>query len=317
MDYLLAILKTTIQDTDVVRIVFVLLVAAAVFGIGISVSMLAASATSPLRRRLNVGQSPAPASAANKLAKTIEPVSGFLLPTKEKELNAVRANLVHAGYRTQNAVSVFYALKALLALSLPFIVLLLAPFFPQLQTSVIIFITMSAAAAGVAGPNIYLRRQVRRRQRALRHGFPDALDLLVVCVEAGLGLSAAVQRVAAEICVSHPELGEDLLLVTCETRAGVDSVTALKNLAARTGLEDIRGLVTLLAQSMRFGTSIADTLRVYSEEFRDKRMQAAEEQAAKLGTKLIFPLVTCLFPAFFVVTIGPAILKVLAAVGRI
>ena len=151
----------------------------------------------------------------------------------------------------------------------------------------------------------------------MRNGFPDALDLLVVCVEAGLGLSTAIQRVAEEIAVSHPELADDMMLVTTEVRAGIDNVTALKNLAVRSGLEDIRGLVTLLSQSLRFGTSIADTLRVYSEEFRDKRMQAAEEQAAKIGTKLIFPLVTCLFPAFFVVTIGPAILKVLAAVGRI
>ena len=116
---------------------------------------------------------------------------------------------------------------------------------------------------------------------------------------------------ADELAVSQPELAAELALVNAEIRAGVDRVQALKNLGNRTGLEDIRGLVSLLAQTLRFGTSIADTLRVYAEEFRDKRMQRAEEQAAKIGTKLIFPLVVCIFPSFFLVAIGPAILGVL------
>jgi len=145
----------------------------------------------------------------------------------------------------------------------------------------------------------------------LRTAFPDALDLLVVCVESGLGLAPALQRVADELMVSHPELGTELASVNAEMRAGVERTQALKNLSARTGLEDIRGLVALLVQTMRFGTSVADALRVYSEEFRDKRMQAAEEQAAKIGTKLIFPLVFCLFPSFFLVAIGPAVLRLI------
>ncbi len=126
-----------------------------------------------------------------------------------------------------------------------------------------------------------------------------------------MGLNPALQRVAEELDVSHPELAAEFSLVTAEIRAGIDRVESLKNLAKRTGLEDINGMVSLLAQSMRFGTSVAETLRVYSEDFRDKRMQAAEEEAAKIGTKMIFPMVLCLFPAFFVVAIGPAILKVL------
>ncbi|MDH3588478.1 MAG: type II secretion system F family protein [Gammaproteobacteria bacterium] len=318
MEYLLGILRGSLQDEFQVRVVFVGLVALAFLGIGLSLSMLAASAASPLRRRLHIGKGGRTKKAAtNRFAKTIEPVSHYILPSKEKERSHVREQLVHAGYRSQSAMTVYYSIKLLMAMILPLLVLASAPFFPQLDASVIIFFTAAASFIGVMGPNIYLHNKVEKRQRALRHGFPDALDLLVVCVEAGLGLSAAIQRVAEEICVSYPELADDLLLVTTEIRAGIDNVAALKNLAARTGLSDIRGLVTLLSQSMRFGTSIADTLRVYSEEFRDKRMQAAEEQAAKLGTKLIFPLVTCLFPAFFVVTIGPAILKVLEAVGRL
>ena len=158
-------------------------------------------------------------------------------------------------------------------------------------------------------PNLVLNHLVERRQKRLRDAFPDALDMLVVCVEAGLGLSASIQRVAEELRFSHPELGAELALVTAEMRAGVDRESALKGLAARTGLEDIHGLVSLLLQTLKFGTSIADTLRVYAEEFRDKRMQRAEEKAAKIGTKLIFPLVFCLFPAFFVVAIGPAVIR--------
>ena len=149
--------------------------------------------------------------------------------------------------------------------------------------------------------------------KQLRHGFPDALDLLVVCVESGLGLGPALQRVADELGVSHPDLSFELATVTAEIRAGVQREAALKNLAERTGLSDIRGLVSLLVQSMRFGTSVADALRVYSDEFRDQRMQAAEEQAAKLSTKLIFPLILFMFPVFFIVAIGPAVLRLIDA----
>ena len=142
------------------------------------------------------------------------------------------------------------------------------------------------------------------------------LDLLVVCVESGLGLAAALQRVSDELGVSHPELAYELATVNAEVRVGVPREQALKNLAERTGLEDIRGLVGLLVQTMRFGTGVADALRVYSEEFRDKRTQKAEEMAAKMGTKLIFPLVLCMFPMFFVVAVGPAVIRIMDAFSQ-
>jgi tight adherence protein C len=140
---------------------------------------------------------------------------------------------------------------------------------------------------------------------------------MVVCIESGLGLGQTIDRVADELMVSHPELAEELALVNAEMRAGVESVTALKNLADRTGLEDIRGLVSTLVQTLRFGTSVADGLRVYSEEFRDKRMQNAEERAAKIGTKMIFPLVFFMFPAFFVVAVGPAVVQMIDAFSKL
>jgi tight adherence protein C len=141
---------------------------------------------------------------------------------------------------------------------------------------------------------------------------PDAIDLLVVCTEAGLGLNAALLRVALAMVDIHPALAEELLLVTSEIRAGVDRSQALTNLSLRTGLDDIKGLVAVLGQSMRFGTSIAQTLRIYSEEFRDKRMQKADLEAAKLATKMIFPLTFCFLPGFFIVALGPTIVNVAA-----
>jgi len=174
-----------------------------------------------------------------------------------------------------------------------------------------------ASGIGLLLPSIFLSHRVETRKRSLMNALPDALDLLVTCTEAGLGLNQALQRVANEIEVSHPLLAEELALVNAEIRAGVDRTEALKALASRTGLEEIRGLVSLMSQSMRFGTSIADTLRIYSEEYREKRMQRAEEQAAKIGTKLIFPLVFFLWPAFFIVAVAPAVLGALRAIQPI
>jgi tight adherence protein C len=319
MDYLLVLLNGAIEDQGRVRLIFVVLVTLAFFAFGMAVALLITGARDPLRRRLHryTAEKPRERSRGELLVQAMRPVAQYVLPSKAAERSQVGEQLTHAGFRAPNAMMVFYATKTLLAVALPVAVLVAAPFLPGLDAKTVVFLTMAASFIGVMSPNVVLGHRVAARKRLLRHAFPDALDLLVVCVESGLGLATAIQRVSDELALSHPELAEELALVNAQMRAGVDRTEALKNLAQRTGLDDIRGLVSLLAQSMRFGTSIADTLRVYSEEFRDKRMQAAEEQAAKIGTKLIFPLVTCLFPAFFVVAIGPAILKVLIAVGKL
>jgi tight adherence protein C len=200
---------------------------------------------------------------------------------------------------------------------LPLVVLFASPMFPKLTSNQLMLYAAAAGYVGWISCSMWLDRQVAKRQRALRAGFPDALDLLVVCVESGLGLAPALQRVSEELAVSHPALGDELSLVNAEMRAGVERGTALKNLADRTGLEDIRGMTALLVQTMRFGTSVADALRVYSEEFRDKRMQAAEEQAAKISTKMIFPLVMFLFPSFFLVVIGPAVIGLIDVFSKL
>jgi len=150
---------------------------------------------------------------------------------------------------------------------------------------------------------------VRRRQRHLRHALPDALDLMVVCAEAGLGLNAAIKRVADEMGVQHPELAEELDLVMMQTRAGMDSRSALKELERRTGLDDIRAFVTTLLQALRFGTSIAQSLRIFSDDMRDKRLQQAQEKAARLSLTMLMPIALCMLPMFFVILLGPSLIS--------
>lgn len=294
---------------------FVLLSGAAVFAFALGITALMLALGNPLTRRLARLTHPESAeipSLAERLATLIRPYATYLLPRKEGERGKVSRQLMHAGYRSANALSLFYGVKALLLVALPVTVFLVSPLFPTASSNTLLMMAVGAGCLGFLLPSIWLQRRAEARQRQLRIGFPDAMDLLVVCVEAGLGLAPALQRVADDLTISYPELGGELALVNAEMRAGVERTQALKNLADRTGLEDIRGLVALLVQTMRFGTGVADALRVYADEFRDKRMQTAEELAAKMGTKMIFPLIVCLFPSFFVIAIGPAIIALMS-----
>jgi len=166
------------------------------------------------------------------------------------------------------------------------------------------------AILGLFLPDIWLSVRTSGRKERLFKGFPDALDLLVVCVEAGMGLDAAFNRVGEELGLSHPELSQELNLLNLELRAGKPRLAALRNLAQRTNIDDVNSLVTLLIQTDRFGTSAAQALRVFSDTFRTTRYQRAEEVAAKIATKLIFPLVLCIFPSMFVVVLAPAVIRI-------
>lgn len=310
MDAILTTVQHVLGSGGSAATLFIVLVAAGVFVLTLGMSSFAAALLDPVRRRVQQvspdnGQQ---TSVSNGLAERLRPIAALTGPRKDQERRRVGRLLIHAGYRSANAPTLYYGAKGVAIVLLPVAVLLASPLFPTLPTKKLLLFAALAGYFGSLACSIWLDAQVEKRQRALRAGFADALDLLVVCVESGLGLAPALQRVADDLAVSHPELGEELALVNAEMRAGVDRGVALKNLAERTGLDDIRGLTALLVQTMRFGTSIADALRVYSEEFRDKRTQAAEEQAAKIGTKMIFPLVLCLFPSFFLVAIGPAVI---------
>lgn len=309
MNQLFNTIISVLSQGGATSLLFVALAAGTVFALAMGLSSMVMNWKDPVRRRLDrVGGADQDASAATPLADRLRPLSVLIAPKKGAEHGRVQRLMIHAGYRDPSAVTLFFGVKAALMIALPLAVLFLAPLFPRLTTMNIVLYAVGAGYAGSIACSFWLDRSVLRRQRALRTGFPDALDLLVVCVESGLGLAPAIQRVSDELSVSHPELGHELSLVNAEMRAGVERGQALKNLADRTGLDDVRGMTGMLVQTLRFGTSVADALRVYSEEFRDKRTQGAEEQAAKIGTKMIFPLVLCLFPSFFLVAIGPAVI---------
>lgn len=327
MDYLLELLASYIQNETLLRIVFVSFVAIAVFAMGASLIYLFTAIYNPARRRLagisetksDSGTEKSGASSASLvnresyLADKLDGVAKYILPKTEKEKNSVTAKLIRAGFRDEGTIKVFYAIKTILCIILGLIAMQATSMNPELTTNQVAMAIIGSAFAGVALPNFILNRLEQNRIKHIRQGFPDALDLMVVCVESGLGLTATIQRVAVEMEVSHPELADELDLVNAEMRLGVDRITALRGLAERTGLDEIKGLVALLDQSVRFGTGIAESLRVYSDEFRDKRMQAAEEIAAKIGTKMIFPLTFFMWPAFFVVAVGPAVIGVMEA----
>jgi tight adherence protein C len=227
-----------------------------------------------------------------------------------------RQRLIYAGYHHKNSLAQYYGIKILLTLFLPLLMfLIMSNLFPKLPGNMLILSAVAGLLLGFIGPSFALDKKVEKRQRTIRNSFPDAVDQLIVCTEAGLGLDAGLQRVAKDAGLSNEILGYELGLVNAELRAGVAREQALKNLVNRTGVEEIRGLVAALTQSMRFGTSIGQTMRVYAEELRDKRMQKAEEEAAKLAVKMLFPLAFCFFPGIFIVILGPAIINIYAALN--
>src|SRR5687768_11918429 len=233
------------------------------------------------------------------LAKRI----GEKVPRSPKEMGSLRLRLVQAGYRREEAITIFFGLRVMFALVL----------FALFSTSIVarpnLTLALGGLGVGYVLPGMVLARLAKRRAHRIRLSLADMLDMLVVSVEAGLGLDAALSRVGAELAFAYPELADELKLINLELRAGKPRSEALRNLADRTGVDDLSSLVTMLIQTDKFGTSVAQSLRVYSETLRTKRRQRAEEAAAKTGVKMVFPLVLCIFPSIWIVTIGPAAIK--------
>jgi tight adherence protein C len=228
---------------------------------------------------------------------------GEKAPKSPKEMGTLRLRLVQSGYRGDEALTVFFGIRVAFAL------LLFALFATSIVRRPNIGLALGAFGLGYVLPGMVLARLAKRRAHRIRLSLADALDLLVVSVEAGLGLDQAMTRVGSELAFAYPELSDELRLINLELRAGKPRAEALRNLADRTGVDDLSSLVTMLIQTDKFGTSVAQSLRVYSETLRTKRRQRAEEAAAKTGVKMVFPLVTCIFPAIWVVTIGPAAIR--------
>lgn len=284
----------------------------------LTVTTLVAMAN-PLRRRMKalaardtIALSPGSAARGSS-----GPVWQLLEPEGEAERSAAYLKLARAGFQAPHALGVLYASRlggALLTPLLAIGALQLAEV--VLRTPLLVLVGIGASLVGFVTPGIVLARAAALRRSRLMQGLPDALDLLVTCTEAGLGFNAALERVVEQLPASHPELAFELGQVNAEIRAGVDRAVALRNLSERTGLEEISGLVSLISHSTRLGTGISSTLRIYADDFRDRRMQRAEELAATVGTKLMFPLLLCLFPSFFVVAVGPAILGVIQVLSQ-
>ena len=218
----------------------------------------------------------------------------------------LRDLLIQAGHRSAGAPALFVGIRAVSALVIAFLA------FSVLTVSgtgftLIVLLTATAFLMGWLLPFMILRRRARSRQDQIKRALPDALDLMVVCVEAGLGLNQAIVRVGDEMARVSRALADEFTLVSLEMRAGTPREDALRHLGDRTGVSDVRALVSMLIQTDRFGTSIADSLRIHAEELRSKRQQAAEEEAAKITVKIIIPLVLFVFPAMFVVILGPAV----------
>ncbi len=233
-----------------------------------------------------------------------------LMPSKEEERTKLQSRLIQAGLYSRTALSVYLGVKLLLMVGPPFLGFLLGMAGLVPTSSGIIFGAL-LGIGGMIGPSFWLDRMKAKRQIILRRSLPDALDVLVICVEGGLSLPAALARVAQELATAHPVLGRELLIVEREIQMGRPTGEAVRHFGERTDLEEVRNLSSVISQSERFGSSLVKALRVHAETLREKRLQRAEEMAQKAGTKILFPTLLFIFPGVFIVLLGPAVIQIL------
>ena len=297
-----------------------------VFGIVCALAWLAMMLFAPeaLRTRLRrfLGKSETtqlePDGWVERVAKVTQPLTKLSIPDEGWEKSALRTRFMNAGWRNPFAPTLFFAAKSALALLGPAVIgMLVVATVIVLSGMKLLFLLLLTASIGYYLPNVTLNQIARRRQREIFETLPDALDLLTVCVEAGLSLERAFVKVAGEIHIKSITLAQELQLVLMEMRAGFSKERALRNFALRSGVNDVDTLVAMLIQSERFGTSVGDSLRVYSENLRNKRRLLAEECAAKIGLKLLFPLIFCIFPTLLMVLLGPAAIQLSRTLGAI
>ncbi len=231
-------------------------------------------------------------------------VASFV-PKSPKEMSKLERRLMRAGYPRPRAAITY----SLIEMAMPFVLGL--PVFVYFGGIQGVIFAVLAAGLGYSLPGFWLANRTAARKRRINNGLPDALDLMIVCVEAGSALEQAIVKTTDELALAHPDLSAELRLVHTELKAGKPRIEAFRNFASRTGVDDVRSLVAMLVQTDRFGTSVAQALRTHAQVSRTKRRQLAEEKAAKLGVKLVFPLVFLLFPALYIVVLGPAIIKIL------
>jgi tight adherence protein C len=238
-----------------------------------------------------------------RMRDSLAAVGSLVTSTPSPVGSKAQLPMLRAGYRSDSAMMAMHGIKILMPVA--FVVLVFTTGMYRLN---VVFVPLLAAVVGYLLPELWLMWRVQARQHRLRLALPDALDMLVICVEAGLGLDQAIMRVAQELRITHPQLSEELQLVNMEMRVGKTRLEAMRELARRTGVEDIKALVAMLIQTERFGTSVAQSLRVHSDDLRMKRRQRAEEMSAKTTVKMVPPLVFFIFPALMAVILGPAVI---------
>ena len=258
-----------------------------------------------------IDQKPKVSPWVGRIIELTKPVAKLSVPKEGWESSQLRIRFMNAGYRSETAPMIFFIAKTVLTFLLPIILILYMMISgADYAADLLMLFFVTAAALGYFLPNVFLERRIAYRKREILDSFPDAMDLIIVCVESGLGLDAALARVSEEMHMISPTLGEELHLINLELRAGSSRERALRNLALRTGVEDIDTLVAMLVQSDRFGTSVAQALRVHAENLRTKRRLRAEEAAAKIALKLLFPLIFFIFPSMLLVLLGPALISI-------
>jgi tight adherence protein C len=296
---------------DATLLLAVAATATAILGVGFGLYAVLSPQRTASDRLAEIGNTGTPDTAPTALRsvrlQSLAQSAARLAVSDEEQVAALRKRMLQAGYRDRNAVEIFSALRSVLALVFAIVAFLLLP------KDKLVYIVGSALVGATAGyylPAIWVANQLTRRQIVLMKAFPDSLDLLVSCVEAGLGLDAAFRRVSEEMESASPELARELQLVTTEVNAGVPRAEALRHLSDRTGLDDVNALVNVLVQAERFGTSVARALRGHSEHVRIKRMQRAEEKAAQVSPKLTVAMILFILPCLVVILIGPALINV-------
>lgn len=301
---------------SVMQIVFLVLVFVAVSGLVIFATSFFVPTAAQERLRDFIPHNQAATRAISdqwieRLAKLTERFGKLSIPEQGWEESGIRKRFMNAGIRNGFAPMLYFGMKTILALGLPGLIYLYLLFSgTKIEFTHLLLLLLAVASIGYYFPNILLSHLVMVRQREIFETFPDALDLMTVCVEAGLGVDVAIDRVAADIRHKSLVLSEELSMVGLELRAGSHRARALRNLALRTGVEEVEAWVALIIQAERFGTSIASALRIHSEMLRTKRRQRAEEAAAKIALKLLFPLIFCIFPSLLLVLIGPAFIQI-------
>jgi tight adherence protein C len=299
------------MPVDTLSLALVLIFVAVAVMAGLVASVVLAR-SSPERRRLREMAAAGggvlvtgPVSLTDQQGNFVKKVQTFV-PKSPREMGRLQRRMVRAGFKNPQQAAVYFAAAEVLC---PIVLALATVAYMGVVRGGLL--ALLAAGIGYALPGLVLARKTAARQKQIQNGLPDALDLLIVCVEAGAGLDAAIVKASEELALAYPALADELRLITTETRAGKPRLEAFRNFAQRTGVDDVRALVAMLVQTDRFGTSIAQALRTHAATARTKRRQRAEERAAKLGVKLVFPLVFCLFPALYVVVLGPAVIKIM------